>query len=223
MSNDKDGTAARAQARYLRGEHQGTGSVQTASIDAGSALPTPHDRRSQPDRPAPAQPRSCTTEAKWGVRPRHYAQERAARVLDEAIRSLRDGGDATATNDAIGTRMGIHEKHVRQARLGERAFTIGDLLLMRVPHALALIDALKAELLELSPSSTVPLSHRGLLATASGAEVGTAIVRAEADGVVTADEHAQIASVALRAAVGFSQLAAESRAASRFPRKPEGR
>lgn len=153
------------------------------------------------------------------------ADEQARALYSRAIEDASVVSPSIVTNRAIATKMGwtdSGERHVREMRgLAEGSHRVALKHILAGPREVrfALARLLLEFDVDAAPPSRVPLSHRGILATASGAEVGTAIVRAEADGVVTPDEHAQIASVAMRAAVGFSQLAAESRAASRFPRK----
>lgn len=46
------------------------------------------------------------------------------------IRARFDGGDDAATNEALGRRLGLHERQLRRLRSGEKRLAVGDLLLL---------------------------------------------------------------------------------------------
>lgn len=123
-------------------------------------------------------------------------------MVDGVLHGLVAKGDRRATNDAIGDAIGLTEKSVRELRAGAKQMLVGDLLAMgKLPTtrtaALAIIDTLRALIVEGASYTRIAPELRMLGVTRRTGDLADAVREALADGRIDGDEPQRIAAVAL--------------------------
>lgn len=118
---------------------------------------------------------------------------RVAQLLDEIVQARRDRGDGIATNEAIGKRVGVSEKRVREIRRGRAPLRVDALYLLPRSIAVELLHAMLADLETLpeQPPQHVDVHLRRM--TAKAGEIARVADDALADGVLDDREKRAIA------------------------------
>lgn len=145
------------------------------------AAPPAQAERSQAEPAGPGQVRSAL---------RVDGDRRAAAIVAQAL-----DGRPTASGAQLAERIGVSPTSARRLVNGEAPWHIGDLLLLQTGDALAVLDALRAKVVE--AAVPMPIERRQRRVSMRSGDLARAVDEALLDGRIDAAEAAEIRQTAL--------------------------